>query len=337
MEALILGWYILSTTGSVQQLVAVAALAWLGSLFSPFFGIVGDRIGHRTLLCITRSGYALFAAVLTALTLSGALAPWHIFVIAALTGLMRPSDMMIRNGLVGQTMRRDAAGAPGLPGPPGWPAWPARLPPRGAGRHGRGVRVVTAMYIAAPCFRSVSARPPSAARTGATHPLSDWKAGFATSGTSPTSSALPWRSGQPARVPFVLAASPRRQGGLRDRSGRPAILPPPSGRARCRIARGGHRPLAAARRPHHARSAGCGRNPSLRADHRFALGPALLFRRDRAELGLTPLPRSCCAARIPCGRVMGVRLHWGLLLGLVAAGPLIEQLAMPPPACSHQP
>src|SRR5687767_3107589 len=82
MEALILGWYILSTTGSVQQLVVVAALAWLGSLFSPFFGVLGDRVGHRTLLCVTRAIYALLAGVLAALTLNGALAPWHVFVIA---------------------------------------------------------------------------------------------------------------------------------------------------------------------------------------------------------------------------------------------------------------
>jgi hypothetical protein len=47
MEALILGWYVLVTTGSVQQLATVAALAWLGSLFSPFFGLAGDRVGHR--------------------------------------------------------------------------------------------------------------------------------------------------------------------------------------------------------------------------------------------------------------------------------------------------
>ena len=40
METLILGWYVLSTTGSVQQLVIVGALAWLGSLFSPFFGLL---------------------------------------------------------------------------------------------------------------------------------------------------------------------------------------------------------------------------------------------------------------------------------------------------------
>jgi hypothetical protein len=47
METLILGWFVLSTTGSVQQLVIFGALTWLGSLFSPFFGIAGDRIGVR--------------------------------------------------------------------------------------------------------------------------------------------------------------------------------------------------------------------------------------------------------------------------------------------------
>lgn len=45
MAALILNWSVLSSTGSVQQLVSVAALAWLGSLFAPFFGIVGERLG----------------------------------------------------------------------------------------------------------------------------------------------------------------------------------------------------------------------------------------------------------------------------------------------------
>ena len=105
MEALILGWYVLTVTGSVQLLVVVAALAWLGSLFSPFFGVAGDRIGARALLCITRGAYALLAAVLAVLTLTDALAPWHVLVIAAIAGLMRPSDMAMRHVLVGQTMR----------------------------------------------------------------------------------------------------------------------------------------------------------------------------------------------------------------------------------------
>ena len=104
MEALILGWYILETTGSVQQLVNLAALVWLGSLFSPFFGVVGDRIGHRTLLCITRGIYAVLAAALTLLIWSQALQAWHVFTIAAIAGLLRPSDNVMRHVLVGQTM-----------------------------------------------------------------------------------------------------------------------------------------------------------------------------------------------------------------------------------------
>ncbi|MEO8144422.1 MAG: MFS transporter [Betaproteobacteria bacterium] len=105
METLILGWYVLAVTGSVQQLVAFGALVWLGTLFSPFFGIAGDRVGLRTLLCVTRGLYALLAAVLMALILSDMLAPWHVFAITAIAGLMRPSDMAMRHVLVGQTMR----------------------------------------------------------------------------------------------------------------------------------------------------------------------------------------------------------------------------------------
>jgi len=105
METLILGWYVLTATGSVQQLVIFGALAWMGTLFSPFFGVAGDRVGIRALLCVTRGIYALLAAVLTVLTFSNTLAPWHVFVIAAIAGLLRPSDMAMRHVLVGQTIR----------------------------------------------------------------------------------------------------------------------------------------------------------------------------------------------------------------------------------------
>ena len=108
MEALILGWFVLTTTGSVQQLVLFGALAWVGTLFSPFFGIAGDRVGVRTLLCATRGIYALLAALLMLLTLSDALAPWHVFAIAAIAGLLKPSDMAMRHVLVGQTIRPES-------------------------------------------------------------------------------------------------------------------------------------------------------------------------------------------------------------------------------------
>jgi predicted MFS family arabinose efflux permease len=105
MEALILGWYVLVATGSVQQLVIFGALAWVGSLFSPLFGLASDRIGARALLCATRGIYALQSALLMALALGDALEPWHVFAISAVAGLLRPSDMGMRSMLVGQTMR----------------------------------------------------------------------------------------------------------------------------------------------------------------------------------------------------------------------------------------
>jgi predicted MFS family arabinose efflux permease len=108
MEALILGWYILSATGSVQQLMAIGAIAWLGTLFSPLFGIASDRVGHRALLCVTRGVYAVLAAALAALTLAGRLEPWHVFAIAALAGLLKPSDMVMRQALIAQTMRPES-------------------------------------------------------------------------------------------------------------------------------------------------------------------------------------------------------------------------------------
>jgi len=183
MEALILGWYVLSTTGSVQQLVIVAALAWLGSLFSPFFGVAGDRIGHRTLLCLTRGAYALLAAVLTALSLSEALEPWHVFAIAALAGLMRPSDMVMRHVLVGQTMRPGMLlGALGISRAT---SDTSRVAGALAGTGGVALigmgpayAVVTVIYVAAFLLSlGVAGAPPSAGHSTA-HPLSDLKQAF---------------------------------------------------------------------------------------------------------------------------------------------------------------
>src|SRR6185503_18543146 len=182
MEALILGWYILSSTGSVEQLATVAALAWLGSIFSPFFGIAGDRLGHRTVLCITRGGYGLLAAVLTFLTLTDSLRPWPVFTIAAIAGLMRPSDMVMRSVLVGQTMRAGMLmGALGLSRTT---SDTARLAGALAGAGGVALvgmgpayAVVTAMYVAAFLLTfGIAGRPPRPPSEA--HPLAELKEGF---------------------------------------------------------------------------------------------------------------------------------------------------------------
>lgn len=107
METLILGWYIVVQTQSVLLVTVFGSLQFLGTLIAPFFGLAGDAIGHRTVMCLMRAAYALLAVVLTALILTGMLTPVLALVVAGVAGLIRPSDMGIRNVLIGETMPED--------------------------------------------------------------------------------------------------------------------------------------------------------------------------------------------------------------------------------------
>lgn len=104
MEVIILGWYVLVETGSVLLLTLFGSLQLLGTLLAPIFGVVGDRIGHRNLLCIMRTAYAALALTLMALAFAGALSPLYVFVIAAAAGTVRSSDLVMRNALIGGTI-----------------------------------------------------------------------------------------------------------------------------------------------------------------------------------------------------------------------------------------
>ncbi len=104
MENLVLGWYILVETGSVLLLSLFWALQYLGTLLAPLFGMAGDRIGHRAILCTMRIVYVALALTMTALATSGALRPLHVFLIATASGLIRPSDQTMRNALIAETI-----------------------------------------------------------------------------------------------------------------------------------------------------------------------------------------------------------------------------------------
>src|SRR5690349_9107917 len=168
MEALILGWFVLNATGSVEWLVAFGALPWVGAIFAPFLGVVGDRLGLRAMLCASRAGYALLAATLMALTLSGALTPMQVLALYGITGLMRPSDQAMRNVLIAQTV------APGA-------LMGALGPLAGAGGvamigMGPAYVVVTLLYVSAFLLALGLARPPlHAARASARDVLTGLK------------------------------------------------------------------------------------------------------------------------------------------------------------------
>jgi predicted MFS family arabinose efflux permease len=107
METLILGWYVLVETSSVLLLTLFGALQYAGTLIAPMFGVVGDRIGHRNLLCGMRVAYAALATTLMAVAFAGALTPMLVFIIAGLTGLVRPSDLGVRIALVADNIPSD--------------------------------------------------------------------------------------------------------------------------------------------------------------------------------------------------------------------------------------
>src|SRR5262249_35954539 len=107
MEQIILGWYVLVETGSVVLLTLYASLGYVGTLIAPMFGVVGDRIGHRDLLAMMRATYAVLAATLMTLVLTGTLTPFYVFIIAILMGLVRPSDLGVRGALVATIMPHD--------------------------------------------------------------------------------------------------------------------------------------------------------------------------------------------------------------------------------------
>jgi MFS family permease len=343
MEALILGWYILSTTGSVQQLVTLAALAWFGSLFSPFFGVAGDRIGHRTLLYLTRGIYAFLAAVLAALTLSRKLEPWHVFVIATLAGLVRPSDMVMRHALVAYTMppsillpaiavSRTTADTARVAG--------ALAGAGGVALIGMGAAyvIVTAMYVGAFLLSLGVARSPAAA-TPAAHPVADLKDAF----------SYVWR--KPDLLgPFYLAF-------LVNLLAYPFVfgLLPYVAKEIYAVGQAGLGYLAAAFwlgalagslavgaggfRMHAARTmlwSGCiwfAATALFGQASAFGPGLALLFIGGFVQsFCLTPLAAVMLRSSSESmrGRVMGLRILavWGLPLGLVAAGPMVAHLGL---------
>ena len=104
METLILSWYVLVETKSVWLLTVFASLQYIGTFFAPMFGVIGDRIGHRNLLCAMRIVYLLLASLLLALIFADTVTPLSVLAITALMGVARSSDFVTRYALIGVTV-----------------------------------------------------------------------------------------------------------------------------------------------------------------------------------------------------------------------------------------
>ena len=104
VENLVLGWYIMTETGSVLLLTVLASLNYAGTLIAPVFGMIGDRVGHRDLLAAMRFTYTVLATTIMTLALTGHLAPLNVMIIVTIMGLVRPSDLGVRGALLADIM-----------------------------------------------------------------------------------------------------------------------------------------------------------------------------------------------------------------------------------------
>jgi predicted MFS family arabinose efflux permease len=104
VENLVLGWYIMTETGSVLLLTVLVSLNYVGTLVAPIIGMIGDRIGHRELLAAMRFAYTTLAATIMTLGLTGHLAPFNVMCVVSVMGLIRPSDLGVRGALLADIM-----------------------------------------------------------------------------------------------------------------------------------------------------------------------------------------------------------------------------------------
>ena len=97
MQASVQAYLIYDLTGSTDYLGYIGVAGGLPSwFFTLFAGVVADRMPRRKLLMITQFYMMVLAFILTGLTFSGWIRPWHLLVLAFLLGIGNAFDAPAR-------------------------------------------------------------------------------------------------------------------------------------------------------------------------------------------------------------------------------------------------
>lgn len=108
MQTIGLAWLVLTLTHSAWQLGLVSALQFVPTLlFSLFGGIFADRWPKRRVLLVTQSMDMSLAFLLFALSATGAIQIWHIYVVALLFGLTNSLSQPTSSAFVVELVGRD--------------------------------------------------------------------------------------------------------------------------------------------------------------------------------------------------------------------------------------
>lgn len=113
MQRIAQDWLVLELSGSVTAVGITVALQFMPSLFlGPWGGMMADRFAKRKILMLCQGMAGILAAALAALSLTGAIQVWHVYVIALALGLVtvldQPARQVFVNELVGPAYLRNA-------------------------------------------------------------------------------------------------------------------------------------------------------------------------------------------------------------------------------------
>ena len=108
MQTTAQAWLVLQLTDSPAALGVVAVCQFLPiTLLSLFAGVVTDRFPRYRLLLGTQTAFLLQALVFGLLTASGHIALWHVYVLAALQGVITAIDNPTRQAFVPELIERE--------------------------------------------------------------------------------------------------------------------------------------------------------------------------------------------------------------------------------------
>ncbi|MDF3300475.1 MFS transporter [Streptomyces sp. K1PA1] len=103
MQRIAQDWLVLSLTGSSAAVGITTALQFLPMLlFGLYGGVLVDRLPKRPALLVTQTAMALTGLALAALTLTGQVQVWHVYVAAFAVGLATVVDNPARQSFVSE-------------------------------------------------------------------------------------------------------------------------------------------------------------------------------------------------------------------------------------------
>jgi len=106
-------WLVLLLGGSPLQLGIVLALEFApATVLAPLGGVLADRMDKRMVIIWTQVAAAIQAAVLFAITVTGVVQIWHIFILAFALGCINAVNMPVRQAFAAEMVpRRDLLNA----------------------------------------------------------------------------------------------------------------------------------------------------------------------------------------------------------------------------------